>query len=590
MRYLEIVDIYERIEATTKRLEMTDFLVELFKKTPKEIIDKVIYLTQGKLYPDFIGIELGIAEKLAVRAISMVSGASQEDVEKHLREKGDLGLVAEQLTKSKRQATLFSKPLSAEGVYEILEKVAKASGEGSVELKLRLLSGLLADAEPKEAKYILRTVTGKLRLGIADMTLLEALAIAYTESKENRALIERAYNLSSDLGDVAKTLAEKGLNGIKKYRVKVNRPIRMMLAQRLGVPEEILEKLGGEAACEWKYDGERVQIHKKDSEVMLFSRRLENITLQYPDACELARQQLKTKEGIIEAECVAIDPETGELLPFQELMHRRRKYGIKEAKEKFPVSLYLFDVLYIDGEDFTEKAYSERRKKLKAIAKESERLRLAEALVTGDVKKIMRFFDKAIEAGCEGLILKSSSGIYQAGARGWLWIKLKRSYQSKMMEPIDVVIVGAFHGRGKRSGAYGALLAGIYDNDKDVFTTVCKVGSGFADEDLKNLPSMLAPYALKHMHARVSSEFKADVWFTPAIVIEIIGDELTLSPVHTCAYGVIREGSGIAVRFPRFTGRWRSDKAPEDATTVEEIVEMYRAQLKKIEEVEEKAQ
>ncbi|MBI5253602.1 MAG: ATP-dependent DNA ligase [Euryarchaeota archaeon] len=586
MRYLEIVDIYERIEATTKRLEMTDFLVELFKKTPKEIVDKVIYLTQGKLYPDFVGIELGIAEKLAAKAISMTCGVDQEDVEKHLNEKGDLGLVAEQLTKSKRQATLFSKPLSVKGVYDTLEKVAKASGEGSMELKLRLLSGLLADAEPKEAKYILRTVTGKLRLGIADMTLLDALATAYTESKENRVLIERAYNLSSDLGDVAKTLAEKGPNGIKKYRVKVNRPIRMMLAQRLGVPEEILEKLGGEAACEWKYDGERVQIHKKGIEVTLFSRRLENITLQYPDACELAGKQLKAEEAIVEAECVAIDPETGELLPFQELMHRRRKYGIEEAKEKFPVSLYLFDVLYADGEDFTEKAYSERRKKLKKITRESERLKLAESLVTGDAKKIMQFFDKAVEAGCEGLILKSRSGTYQAGARGWLWIKLKRSYQSKIIEPIDVVIVGAFHGRGKRSGSYGALLGAVYDKEKDVFATICKIGSGFTDEDLKNLPSMLAPHAIKHMHARVLSEFKADVWFTPAAVIEIIGDELTLSPVHTCAYGVIREGSGIAVRFPRFTGRWRTDKAPEDATTVEEIVEMYRAQLKKIEEVQ----
>ncbi len=585
MRYSEIVDIYERIEATTKRLEMTDFLVELFKKTPKDIIDKVIYLTQGKLYPDFVGIELGIAEKLAVRAISMASGVAQGEVEKHLREKGDLGLVAAHAAKGKRQVALFSKPLSAKGVYDALEKVARSTGAGSVDLKLRLLSGLLADAEPKEAKYILRAVTGTLRLGIADMTLLDALAIAYTENKENRAIIERAYNLSSDLGDVARTLAEKGLEGIKKYRVKVNRPIRMMLAQRLSTPEEILEKLGGEAACEWKYDGERIQIHKKNEDITLFSRRLENITLQYPDACELAGKQLKAEEAIVEAECVAIDPETGELLPFQELMHRRRKYGIEEAKEKFPVSLYLFDTLYIDGEDFTEKTYFERRKKLKAVVKESERLKLAEALVTSDLKKIMRFFDEAIEAGCEGLILKSPSGIYHAGARGWLWIKLKRSYQSRMIEPIDVAIVGAFHGRGKRSGSYGALLGAVYDKEKDVFVTICKIGSGFKDEDLKNLPSMLAPYALKHMHARVSSEFKAGVWFTPAIVIEIIGDELTLSPVHTCAHGIIREGSGIAVRFPRFTGRWRVDKAPEDATTVEEIIEMYRAQLKKIEEV-----
>ncbi len=584
MRYSEIVEVYEEIEATTKRLEMTDYLVKLFKKTPKDLVDKVVYLTQGKLYPDFVGIELGIAEKLAIRAISQAYGIKTKEVENRFKKLGDLGLVAKELAAKKRQITLFSQPLTVEKVYQTFDKIARASGEGSVDLKLRLLSGLLADASPEEAKYIIRTITGKLRLGIADMTILDALAIAYSGSKENRSIIERAYNLSSDLGDVAKTLVEKGLEGIKRYHVKVGRPIRMMLAQRLTDPREILDKLGGKAACEWKYDGERIQVHKVNDKVTLFSRRLENITKQYPDVCKLITENLKAKEAIVEGECVAVNPETGELLPFQELMHRRRKYGIIEAIEKFPASLFLFDALYIDGEDLTQEIYKKRRERLKDSVKVNERITLTEAMITDNVKEVERFFNEAIEAGCEGLILKSLDGIYQAGARGWLWIKLKKSYESKMIEPIDVVIVGAFHGRGKRSGSYGALLAAVYDKEKDIFTTICKVGSGFTDEDLEKLPKILAQYKIPHIHPRVNSTMEADVWFTPAIVIEIIGDELTLSPVHTTAYGKIRKEAGIAVRFPRFTGRWRFDKSPEDATTVKEIIDMYNAQLKRIEE------
>lgn len=583
MRYSEIVETYELIEATTKRLEMTDSLVELFRRTPKEVVKKVTYLTQGRLYPDFVEVELGMAEKLAIRAISMAMGASPEEVERGYRESGDLGLTAEVLAGKRRQATLSRGVLTVEKVYDSLDRIARSSGPGSVDLKIKLLAGLLADAEPKEAKYILRAVTGKLRLGIADMTILDALALAYTGDKGNREGIERAYNLRSDLGEVAEALAMGGLAGVQGARVEIGRPIRMMLAQRLATPEEVLEKIEGRAACEWKYDGERIQIHKDGDKVALFSRRLENITHQYPDVQALVAEHVKAPKALVEGECVAVDTDTGDLLPFQELMHRRRKYGIAEAQEKFPISLFLFDALYI-GEDLTEMPYTERRERLRASVETSERLRLAEALVTSSPAEVEAFFERAIEAGCEGLILKSLEGPYQAGARGWLWIKLKRSYQSKMAEPIDVVVVGAFAGRGKRSGSYGALLTAVYDKDADTFVTICKVGTGFTDMDLAALPEKFAEYRIAHPHARVRSEFKADVWFIPALVMEIIGDELTLSPTHTCAKGAIRPGAGIAVRFPRFTGRWRGDKGPEDATTVEEVLGMYRAQLKRVAE------
>lgn len=580
MKYIELVEFYEMIESTTKRLEMTDSLVDLFKRTPSKIIDKVVYLTQGQLYPDFVGVEMGMAEKMALKALAMVTGCSIERVEQVLKKTGDIGTAAENLLTSKKQATLFKKELLVEDIYNALDKIARTTGVGSVDAKVRTLSGLLADSSPTEAKYIMRTITGKMRLGIADMTILDALAIAFA-SKEAREAIERAYNLTSDLGDIAYTLSREGIEGIKKYHAKVGRPIRMMLAQRLENPKEILEKLG-KAICEWKYDGERIQIHKLDNKIFLFSRRLENITAQYPDIVALAKRHLKKNNAIIEGECVAVDPDTGDMLPFQELMHRRRKYGIKEAVEEFPAHIYLFDALLIEGRDITQKPLIERRNILKSAFTQTTGFRLAHCMVSENSEEIETFFESAIENGCEGLILKDIDSTYQAGARGWQWIKLKRSYQAKMIEPIDVVIVGGFTGKGRRSGSYGALLVAIYDHENDVFSTICKLGSGFTDEDLKSLPEILSPYKIKHKHARVKSAIEVDVWFTPALVIEIIGDELTLSPIHTCAYNRIRKNAGIAVRFPRFTRRWRKDKAPENATTEEEIIQMYNAQLKKL--------
>ena len=585
MEYALIADAYEKIEATTKRLEMTDLLVELLKKTPKEIIDKVVYLTQGKIYPDFVQLEIGVAEKLAIKALARASGRREKEIEEDLKKTGDIGETAQNFIAKKRQVTFFKKALTVERVYETLDKMAKASGSGAIDLKTALLAGLLADASPKEAKYLMRTVTGNLRLGIADMTVLDALAIAYGGGKEAREFLERAYNISSDLGRVAKVLVEEGLESIKKFHVTVGEPIRPMLAERLSSPEEILEKLGGKCAAEYKYDGERIQAHKKGNQITLFSRRLENISSQYPDAIQLLKEHVKTDEAVLEGECVAIDLDTGELRPFQELMHRRRKYGIEKAMEEYPVSLFLFDALYVNGKDLTLQPYMVRRKTLEEIIKQSDRVQLAKRIITNNVEELEKFFLEAIENGCEGLVCKSigKESIYQAGARGWLWIKYKRDYKSEMTDTVDLVVVGAFHGRGKRAGTYGALLLAAYNPDRDIFETVTKCGTGFTDEDLAKLPKTLEKHVVPHKHPRVQSLLKADVWFEPAVVLEILGAEITLSPVHTCAMNKIRKESGLAIRFPRFTGNYRLDKAPEDATTTNEIIEMYQKQLKKIE-------
>ncbi len=584
MDYAVIADSYEKIEATTKRLEMTDYLVELLKKTPKEAISRVVYLTQGKLYPDFAGIEMGVAEKLAIKALVRASGGSGSLIQSELQKSGDIGETAEKQLAKRKQSTFFTKTLTVDRVYETLDRLAKTSGSGTVDTKMALLSGLLTDASPKEAKWLIRTVTGNLRLGIADMTVLDALAIAYGGGKEAREEIERAYNISSDLGRVANVVAESGLEGIKRFQVMVFEPIRPMLAERLGVPEEILEKFGGKCVAEYKYDGERVQAHKKGDKVTLFSRRLENISDQYPDAVELIRTYVDAKEAILEAECVAMDLETGDMRPFQELMHRRRKYGVEAAIEQYPISLFAFDALYVDGKDLTEAPFPTRRKTLQEIIKSNDRIKPAIQKLVRNPKELEDFFEEAIEEGCEGVMCKSISkdSIYQAGNRGWLWIKFKRDYRSEMTDTVDLVVVGAFHGRGKRVGAYGALLLATYNRDSDIFETVTKCGTGFTDKDLATLHEMLQKHVVPRKNSRVQSMLEADVWFEPAVVLEILGAEITLSPIHMAAMDSIRKGSGMAIRFPRFTGKYRTDKSPEDATTSKEIVEMYNGQLKKI--------
>ena len=586
MDYAVIADGYEKIEATTKRLEMTDLLVGLLKKTPVTVISRVVYLTQGKLYPDFMGIEMGIAEKLAIKALARASGQGESEIQSDLQKSGDIGETAEKFLAKRKQSTFFTKKLTVEHVYEKLDKMAKTSGSGAVESKMALLAGLLSDASPNEAKWIIRTVTGSLRLGIADMTVLEALAIAYGGGKKARELVERAYNISSDLGRVASVVAEKGLDGIRKFEVVVSEPIRPMLAERLASPEEILEKLGGKCMAEYKYDGERVQAHKKDGKVTLYSRRLENISDQYPDAVELITEKIDAREAILEAECVAIDLETGDMRPFQELMHRRRKYGVTEAIEQYPISLFAFEALFVDHRDLTLKPFPQRRRELVKIVKEDERIKPAIQKLVKSSKELEDFFEEAIEKGCEGLMCKSvaKDSVYQAGSRGWLWIKYKRDYKSEMTDTVDLVVVGAFHGRGKRAGAYGALLLATYNDKTDTFETVTKCGTGFTDKDLKTLHETLQKHVIPRKNSRVQSTLEADVWFEPSLVLEILGAEITLSPIHMCAMDSIRKGSGLAIRFPRFTGKYRIDKGPEDATASLEIVEMYRSQLKQINE------
>ena len=582
MDYKEIVKTYEALEETTKRLELTSILVDLFENVKCDEIKRVVYLTQGKLGPDYLGLEVGIGEKLIIKAIGESMGIADKKVQEEYRKLGDLGSVAEALTEKRAQRTLFSQPLTLKRVFENLFRMAKKSGSGAQRERLNLLEDLLNDCSRSEAKYLIRTVIGKARLGIADMTILDALAIAFADG--DRARVERAYNLCSDLGEIAEMLCKNGKKGIVDIKIEVGIPIRSMLAERLSSPEEILEKMGGRCAAEYKYDGLRIQAHIEDNHVKLFSRRLEDITSQFPDVKEGLLKSFKGKEGVVEGECVVVNLNTGEMRPFQQISHRRgRKYELTEAIEEYPVTLFLFDCLY-DGEDLTGISYQERREKLGGIIEECDKIKISTVKVVDDVEELEKFFEDAIEAGCEGLIAKSLESSYKAGARGWQWIKYKREYRAELVDTVDLAIVGAFAGRGRRKGWYGALLMACYNDETDVFESVCKLGTGFTDEVLKEIPKKLGDFKRDAKDPRVESEMEPDYWFSPSVVLEVLGGEITLSPIHRAGYGVLKKDSGLAIRFPRFTGRWREDKKPEDATTSKELIEMYSAQLKRIEE------
>ncbi|MEM0464519.1 ATP-dependent DNA ligase [Pyrobaculum sp.] len=579
MQFGELVKVLAAVESTTQRSVMVKLLASLFKKALPEEIDKVIYLILGDLRPPWEGLELGVGEKLCLRALAKATGTSQAELESLYKKTGDIGEAARRaLASSKRPGLLAfgsQKPLEVSEVYDALIKVARATGEGAQDMKIALLSSLFARSSPEEGKYIARFVVGKLRLGVADMTIIEALADAYGVRKED---LERAYHVYPDLGHLAKLVASgKPLDEVK---VTPGVPVLPMLAQRLSSSSEILAKLGGVAICEYKYDGERAQIHISQSGVRIFSRRLEDITHAYPDVVKAVKEAVMAREAILEGEIVAVDPDTGEMLPFQELMHRKRKHEVVAAMEMYPTVLYLFDIVYVDGEDLTNEPLIYRRVKLSEIVQESDKVQIAKWQMFDDPDTVDVFFHEAVSVGTEGLICKSPTSEYEMGARGWNWIKYKRDYKSEMIDTVDLVVVGAFYGRGKRAGLYGAFLLAAYDPSSDMFYTVCKVGSGFTDADLKKMYEILQPLKIPHRHPRVSSKMEADVWFVPQVVIEVIGAEITLSPLHTCCLGAVRPGVGLAVRFPRFTGRYRTDKGPEQATTVAEMLELYKRQKK----------
>ena len=582
MKFAEITDCFRRMECTTKRLELTDILVELLKKTPTQVVAKVVYLIQGKLRPNFEGIELGIAEKLAMKSISKSSGITVKKIEDDYKLGGDLGITAANIMEQKTQTTFSAEAVTLERVYDTLLRIAKLQGKGSQDMKIKYISSLLNDATPNESKFILKILLGTLRLGIAENTLMDALAIAFTGEKNNRELIENAYNVSSDLGHVSEIVASEGLAGIKKFQISLFSPIRPMLADRVKSEKDAVKKFEGEFAAEYKLDGERAQIHKQKNKVAIFSRSLENITYYYPDIVEKISNVLLCDSCILEAEIVAINENTGQFLPFQELMHRRRKYKIEKAVTDYPITVNFFDVLYVDGEKTIDLPYLERRNFLKKIIKEDKFVKLIPMSIIKNEGDVLEILENSINSGCEGLMLKMTQSLYRAGIRGSHWLKLKREYQNDLGDSLDLIVIGAFFGKGRRTGRYGTLLLATYNPENDTFPTICKVGTGFTDESLDQLYQILSQNVTLKKNSRVESDMDADIWFEPNLVIEIVASEITLSPIHKTGFDMIRKDSGLALRFPKFTGKIRTEKSVDDASTDEEVIALYNGQKKSV--------
>ncbi len=580
MLYSDLAETFDRLESTGSRLEMTSILAEFFRRADKGELRSIVYLSQGKLHPDFVPGVLGMADRLVMKAIAKASGNPDDKVEKLTIETGDMGQVAETMISRKKQMALFSEELTVARVVRGLTTIENADGKDSQDTKQKTLAGLLHDSGPLEARYLCRTVTGRMRVGAADMTILDALAEAFA-TKEDRPAIERAFNVTCDIGLVAETIANGGMDAVRSIGVKVGSPVKVMLAERLPSISEVVEKMGGRCAMEYKYDGIRVQAHIGRDSVKLYSRRLEDLTSNFPDIAEALRARCGHDEAIIEGECVAIDPDTGFMLPFQNVTHRRKKHGMDEAVRDVPVRIFMFDMLYADGEDWTPRPYLERRAALEEGFEIGDNVQMTTMRMVGSPEEGEEFFANAIGARCEGIMAKSVApdSVYRAGSRGFLWIKYKKDYQQALTDSFDLVVVGAFYGMGKRAGRYGALLMAAYDGETGRFETVCKLGTGFDDAFLDAMPALLDGSLSESKPSSVDAEMVPDVWFEPNVVLEVVAAEITLSPIHTAAKDVLKEGAGLGIRFPRFTGRVRDDKTPEQCTSVSEIIEMFEMQV-----------
>src|SRR3990167_95701 len=480
MKFSKLSDYYEKLEATSKRLELIDILSRLFGESNSEEIGKICYLIQGRVAPFFEATEIGMAESGVASAIARAYGFDKEQVVKQYRKLGNMGLAAQELAKSHRAKESGA---SVREVFEDLHKIAEFTGKGTVEQKVSTLAEVLQKVDPISAKHIANIPLGTLRLGIGDPTVMDALSIAKTGDKKLRPVIEDAYNKTSDLGYVAEMFFKHGANGLEKVELVVGKPVRPALAERTPSADEAVKRLGDNFAAEPKFDGFRVAVHKNGNDIKLFSRNLENTTAAFPDLVEGARKEIKAKSCILEGEAIAFNPLTEEFLPFQETTKRRRKYNVEEKAKELPLVLFTFDVLYLNGKDVTQKPYSERRKLLESIVpKEGKVIRIAEERKLHDAKGILEFFNEAISEGLEGLMLKKLDAPYKAGGRGFFWIKFKRSQSGDLADTVDCVLLGVFSGRGKRTDfGVGGLLIGVYNSKKDVFETISRIGTGLTD-------------------------------------------------------------------------------------------------------------
>jgi DNA ligase-1 len=585
MKFKVLAVLFSKLESTSKRLEMIDLLSNFFNDIKKignfEDIDKIVYLLQGRLISNIKQFpKMGLAEKMIIEAVALHSGIEGKKIREVLLKMGDIGAAAEYiLSKKKTQKSLFDyhpEINSSKGsieiseIYSELKKIALTEGAGSNDIKLGILRGLMSKISPLETKYLLRIITSTLRVGIQTPTIIEGLALSFTNSREMKDIIEKAYSLHPDLGDIANILVKNGLEAVKSIDIEYKTPILSMLASR-EIYTEFLNRLGEPFVAEYKLDGERLQIHKIENEVILFSRRLLDVSEQYPDVCNIVRENIKAKKVIFEGEVVAMDTFYEKMLPFQVLSKRRRKYDIEDISKEVPVCLFVFDLLKYEEYSYIDKSLPIRRKKLEEIVNEKDELKLVKQILIHSIDELLDFFNEARKNGTEGVMAKSirADSIYQAGNRGFKWLKLKGLEGGKLKDSVDVVLVGAFYGRGRRKGVYGTYIGAVYDTIHDKFEAFTRIASGWTDEIMEFLMEEMKKYAIDQKDPRVICDDKPDQWIRPEIVIEIIGDEITISDKFSSL--------GYSLRFPVFQ-RLRPDKDIKDITTVKEIENLYNTQ------------
>lgn len=581
MSFKEFAIYLDKLEETSSRLLLIDILSELFKTTQKDEIDKVIYLMQGRLAPFFAPVEIGMADQMVAQSIALAFKLTKEEVLIKYSKRGDLGLVAFDLVEPSRGKI---DDLTISQVFAALYEIAHVSGEGSVELKIAKLRDLMLQMDAVSIKHLVRIPLGRTRLGIGDPTVLDGLALAKLGDRSKRKLLEGAYNRTSDLGLIGKTLFEGGLDQVEKLSIAVGNPIRSELCERLPTPEKVIEKMGVVNA-QYKYDGFRVQIHKDGEKVSMYSRNLENMTQMFPELIEAVLKQVKADSVILDTEALSYQPESEEFLPFQETTKRRRKHNIDQVAKELPLKAFAFDILYLDGKSLLEMPLSRRLELLNSTIQGDETLAPSVSQVIDDPGALQLMLDDAISKGLEGVVVKKLESLYEAGGRNFNWVKLKRHSSGELKDTIDCVILGYIYGKGKRTefGA-GSLLVGVYDEKNDEFVSVTKIGTGLTDEEWRSIKERTSGLEMSHKPARVNSKIEPSVWLEPEIVIEVLADEITRSPVHTA--GMVMDAGkviepGYALRFPRLLKFRDQDKRPEDATTVKELVELFNAQGKK---------
>ena len=549
MKYQELVNVYEALGATTKRLEKTDILADFLKTVEEEDLEKITLMALGSVFPSWSEEEQGIGDKLVMKAVGDAVGVSVDVVEDAIRDEGDIGAAAEKLYAKKAQMTFFSQPLTVSFVYNQLRKLSTITGSRSTARKISNILELLSSASGKEAKYICRTILEELRIGVGEGILRDAISQAFDVDK---AVAERAHMLTNDLGLVAKVAMEEGEAGLRKLNLVPGRPVKPMLAQLSDGIDISIEEMGC-ALCETKYDGFRTQFHKKGDEITLFTRQLENVTHAFPDAVEAIREGFPDEDFIVEGEIVGFRDDKP--LPFQTVLQRvRRKYDIHEAMQNVPIKIFLYDLLYFKEPTVDEPIIKRREIMENIVDCSSSELNLSDIVKVGpeNIDDAINLFNKSIEGGHEGIMIKNCAEPYIPGIRGKKMLKFKAE-----PETLDAVVVGGVKGIGKRGEFIGSYEIALRDEFGEL-QTITRIGSGLSDDDLTRLTKMMEDLKI--------SEKGTHITVHPRIVFEVSYSEIVKSPEYPAGY---------SLRFP-IVKSIRTDKGVEDIDTIERLESMYK--------------